>query len=106
MIEGEAHRKAEVAPGPSGGPVDALVRFSVMTWTVDRMKTLAQRFDERVRLDVTGSDVLIAPAQARGSVLRAPASEEDIERVEERLEVRFPPSYRAFLLVSNGAYAS
>ena len=41
-----------------------------------------------------------------GSVLREPAPEESIRQAEERLGVRFPPSYRAFLQLSNGAYAS
>jgi hypothetical protein len=39
-------------------------------------------------------------------VLREPASEADIRHAEQRLGVRLPPSYRAFLRVSNGAYAS
>jgi len=70
------------------------------------MRVLALRFDERVRRDVSRFDQLVEPAQERGSVLREPASEPDIARAEERLGVRLPASYRWFLLVSDGAYAS
>lgn len=70
------------------------------------MRVLAQRFDERVRRNVSRFDQLVEPAQERGSVLREPASESDIARAEERLGVRLPSSYRLFLLVSDGAYAS
>jgi hypothetical protein len=51
-------------------------------------------------------DRLREPAQTRGSVLRAAASEDDIRRAEERLAATLPPSYRSFLLMSDGAYAS
>ncbi len=45
-----------------------------------------------------------AVARAR-SVLRPPATEGEIEAAEDRLGVALPPSYRAFLSTSNGAYA-
>ena len=77
-----------------------------MTWTVDAMRPLVQRFDERVRGQLSRFDRLREPAQTRRSVLRDPASEADIRRAEERLGLELPPSYRSFLLVSNGAYAS
>ncbi len=41
-----------------------------------------------------------------GSLLREPASEDDIRLAEDRLGVSLPPTYRAFLLTSNGAHAS
>lgn len=77
-----------------------------MAWTVESMRPLVESFDERVRHDMGHYDRLREPGHARGSVLRNPASEEDIQRAEERLGTRLPPSYRAFLLISNGAYAS
>lgn len=40
-----------------------------------------------------------------GTVLREPATDEQIRATEERLGVRLPVDYRAFLLRSNGAYA-
>ena len=44
-------------------------------------------------------------AQARGSILRPAVSEDEIAAAEERLGVRFPELYRAFLKISNGAHA-
>jgi hypothetical protein len=38
-------------------------------------------------------------------VLRPPATEAQVAAAEQRLGVRLPPSYRAFLLASDGAYA-
>lgn len=46
-----------------------------------------------------------APVLRSGSVLLPGASEAEIIAAELRLGVRFPPSYRAFLAVTNGAYA-
>jgi hypothetical protein len=82
------------------------IRSPLMTWSVERMHELVERFDARVRRDLSRFDRLIAPAQARGSVLCEPASEEDVACAERRLGVRLPPSYRSFLLLSDGAYAS
>ena len=39
------------------------------------------------------------------SLLRAPATPEELAGAELRLGVTLPASYRAFLSVSNGAYA-
>ena len=77
-----------------------------MAWTVESMRPLVERFDRCVREEMSRFDRLLEPAHARGSVLRDPASEEDIGRAEERLGTKLPPSYRSFLLISNGAYAS
>ena len=77
-----------------------------MTWTVDTVRPLVERFDERARNDMSRFDRLRHPAHSRGTVLRDPASEADIVEAEQRLGVKLPPSYRAFLLISNGAYAS
>jgi len=70
------------------------------------MRPLVERFDERVRHDMSRFDRPREPAHSRCSVLRDPASEEDIRRAEKRLGARLPPSYHSFLLLSNGAYAS
>ncbi|MCO5997695.1 SMI1/KNR4 family protein [Actinoallomurus rhizosphaericola] len=42
------------------------------------------------------------PEQARGWMGREPATEEAVAAAEQRLGVRFPPSYRSFLLTSDG----
>ena len=41
-------------------------------------------------------------ALARGTTLSAPATREDIKALEKRFGHRLPPSYREFLLTSNG----
>ncbi|MFV0259757.1 MAG: SMI1/KNR4 family protein [Acidimicrobiales bacterium] len=56
-----------------------------------------QRFQEPSRAP--------APVLRSGSVLLPGASEAEIVAAELRLGIRFPPSYRAFLATSNGAYA-
>lgn len=47
----------------------------------------------------------VEPAARAGSVLRPPATEAQVAAAEQRLGVRLPPSYRDFLLLSDGAYA-
>lgn len=70
------------------------------------MAELARRWSDLLLAD---ADVL-GPWQptrdvvASGSLLRPPASEEQIADVERRLGRELPPSYREFLLVSDGAY--
>ncbi len=59
-----------------------------------------------MRREIGSSARLIPEAEARNSVLREPASEGEVIEAEERLGLPFPPSYRSFLLISNGAYAS
>lgn len=77
-----------------------------MEWSVDKVAFLARRWDERVRRETSRFEHLAPEIEERGSVLREPAREEQIVAAEEHLGVRLPPSYRAFLLVSNGAHAS
>jgi hypothetical protein len=67
---------------------------------------LARLWDERLRRDMSRFDVPAPEIAARGSVLRDPASEDDIADAERRLGVALPPMYRAFLGVSDGAHAS
>ena len=50
-------------------------------------------------------DLPVEPATRAGSVLRPPATEAQVAAAEQRLGVRLPPSYREFLLLSDGAYA-
>lgn len=76
-------------------------------WTVERMRPLVEEwadfvYNDRSPLDGPWSRHI----EQRGSVLREPATEDQVTAVEQRLGVRLPPSYRAFLLISNGADAS
>ncbi|WP_199905147.1 SMI1/KNR4 family protein [Nocardioides sediminis] len=50
-------------------------------------------------------DLPVEPAARAGTVLRPPAAEAQVAAAEQRLGVRLPPSYRDFLLLSDGAYA-
>lgn len=77
-----------------------------MEWTVESVGLLARKWDERVRREVSCLHRVAPEIEQRGSVLREPADEEQIAEAEARLGVRLPPSYRAFLLLSNGAHAS
>jgi len=55
---------------------------------------------------VSRFDRVVPEIEERGTVLRDPVTEDQLLKTEERLGVSLPPSYRAFLLISNGAYAS
>ena len=59
----------------------------------------------RTTLDEWAAAVIAADEARPPSIFRAPASEEEIEALEERLGTRLPPSYRAFLAHTNGADA-
>jgi hypothetical protein len=72
----------------------------------DHVPFLLAKWDERVLREVSRFDTLVPEIEQRGTVLREPATAEQLAGAEERLGVRLPPSYRAFLLVSNGAHAS
>lgn len=67
---------------------------------------LARLWDERLRRDMSRFDLPAPEVLGTSSLLSEPASEEAIQRAEERLAVDLPPTYRAFLRTSNGAYAS
>ena len=67
---------------------------------------LVRLWDERLRRDASRFELLAPEAIERGTLLREPASERAIVLAEQRLGVTLPPTYRAFLLCSNGAHAS
>lgn len=66
---------------------------------------LVRRWDALVLADVALDHLPTRAAREAGSVLRAPATPEQVEATEARLGRRLPPSYREFLLCSDGAYA-
>lgn len=68
------------------------------------MRELATRWSELLIADVEPGETLSRAVQDTGSLLRAPATEDQLERAEARLGRRLPPTYREFLLVSDGAY--
>lgn len=68
------------------------------------MAELAARWSELLIADVLRGQRLTAAAQTANSILRPPAKEEQIQYAERRLGRTLPPSYREFLLLSDGAY--
>jgi SMI1 / KNR4 family (SUKH-1) len=74
-------------------------------WDVQRMRAVVAEWDEVLRAEVPAYARLLPEAEKRGSVLRPPATPDEVAAAEERLGVRLPPSYRSFLLVANGADA-
>ncbi len=68
------------------------------------MSDLASRWSELLIKDEPKSERLTAAAARTGSLLRPQALESEIQAAEARLGRRLPPSYREFLLVSNGAF--
>ncbi|MET0788395.1 MAG: SMI1/KNR4 family protein [Cellulomonas sp.] len=68
------------------------------------MSALAQRWSELALADVPLGGMATRAARESGSLLREPATEEQVREVEARLGRRLPPSYREFLLVSDGAF--
>ena len=82
------------------------VRMSgAVTWDVERMWPVVLEWDEALRADVPAYARLVPGAEERGSVLRPPATAEEVAAAEDRLGIQFPASYRSFLLISNGAEA-
>jgi HEAT repeat protein len=67
------------------------------------LEALVHRWNEKLVADDDAADRW--PVRELGTVLRPGASEEEIAALEERLGVGLPPSYRAFLGISNGAWA-
>lgn len=63
------------------------------------------RWSELVLADVAPGQTPTRAVRDTGSVLRPPASEDDVAATERRIGRQLPPSYREFLLLSDGAYA-
>jgi hypothetical protein len=76
-----------------------------LTWDIERMRVVSRGWDIALREALPKYARLVPEAEARGSVLRPGATESQIAAAEDRLEVALPPSYRAFLAVSDGADA-
>jgi SMI1 / KNR4 family (SUKH-1) len=74
-------------------------------WTVESMRPLVLEWDAAIRAHVPAYARLVPAAEARGSVLRPPATPEEIVAAENELGVSLPASYRSFLLIANGADA-
>jgi hypothetical protein len=74
-------------------------------WDVERMLAVAIEWDAALRALLPAYARLVPEAEARGSVLRPGAAEDEIVAAEARLGVTLPPSYRSFLAVSDGADA-
>jgi hypothetical protein len=74
-------------------------------WDVERMRPVVLEWDAALRAEMPAHARLVPEAEARGSILRAPATAKDVAAAEVRLGVRLPQSYRSFLLISNGAEA-
>jgi len=70
-----------------------------------RISDLLQEWDRSLWADPRLRAKAVAQAQQNNSVLRSGASRGELDRAELRLGVALPPSYRAFLSISNGAYA-
>lgn len=68
------------------------------------MRQLLERWSDLLLDDVPRGARPTRAARESGSLLREPASEEQVKATEARLGRRLPPSYREFLLTSDGAY--
>lgn len=69
------------------------------------LERVLRRWDEQLLSRLAPGDDPVEPVRVTGSVLRTPATESTIVAAEARLGTPLPPSYRAFLAVSDGAYA-
>lgn len=74
-------------------------------WDVERMRPIVAEWDEALRAELPAYKRLVPAAEARGSLLRPQAAPEAVVAAEARLGARFPPSYRSFLLIADGADA-
>ena len=74
-------------------------------WTVENIRPVVEEWDAALRARVPAYARLVPAAEARGSVLRPPATPTDIAAAEKAIGMTFPPSYRSFLLIADGADA-
>lgn len=70
------------------------------------VRQLATQWDEAVRAGVSRFEPVVEYVATNGTVLREGAAPEAVTAAEQRLGLAFPPSYREFLLFSNGAWAT
>jgi hypothetical protein len=90
-------REASPPPPSAPRPPDPTLRELVRRYDREVIEVL-KRFPER-RLGPEDRDAI-----ARGTTLNAPASADDIEALEKRIGKPLPPSYRAFLMASDGMH--
>lgn len=70
----------------------------------DDLATLLRQWSDTQLAALDAQDSPVEEAARSGSLLRPPATEAEVLAAERRLGTRFPPSYRSFLLLSDGAY--
>jgi hypothetical protein len=95
---------------PTSGSRQVLrsLRERAETWIVDstELTDLIRLWDELlVAVCANEHDELPWPVRDTATVLRNPADGAAIAELEARLGVALPPSYRSFLLLSDGAWA-
>lgn len=66
------------------------------------MPTLLRRWSEEALLHAADLGLVVTPAMHDGWIGGPPATDADIAAAEHRLGAALPPSYRAFLAVTNG----
>lgn len=70
----------------------------------DELTGLLRQWSAALLDGLDALDRPVEPAGRTGTLLRPPATESEVAAAEDRLGVRLPPSYREFLLLSDGAY--
>ncbi|MDF2143545.1 SMI1/KNR4 family protein [Knoellia sp. p5-6-4] len=73
-------------------------------WPADDLDGLLRQWSAACLARLGALERPVAAAARTGSLLRAPATESAVAAAERRLGVHLPPSYRQFLLLSDGAY--
>lgn len=73
-------------------------------WPADELEGLLLQWGAACLARLGALERPVAAAARTGSLLRPPATESAVAAAERRLGVHFPPSYRQFLLLSDGAY--
>lgn len=73
-------------------------------WPADDLDGLLRQWSAACLARLGALERPVSAAARTGSLLRPPATESAVAAAERRLGVHFPPSYRQFLLLSDGAY--